>query len=103
LALRFGPTFEATAFSLNPGEYSQPISSTVGVHIVKVNERGVRPLSDSQLRTRQQQAYFDWLQEARSAEGVEILWEPDMAPPDPLLDQSANLPGGGIPLGGTQQ
>jgi parvulin-like peptidyl-prolyl isomerase len=100
LESRFGSIFEQAAFSLSPGEYSDPISSPIGWHIVKVNERAVRPLSTYQLQTRQQQAYSNWLQEAQSAEGIEILWEPDMAPPDPLLEGSANLPAGGIPLGG---
>jgi parvulin-like peptidyl-prolyl isomerase len=87
LELRYGPAVEEAAFSLRPGEYSQPISSTVGIHIILVNERGVRPLDEYRLQAEQQQAYFEWLQEARSAEGVETLWEQDMAPPDPLLGQ----------------
>jgi hypothetical protein len=103
LESRFGNVFEVAAFSLSPGEYSDPISSPVGWHIVTVNERAVRPLSNYQLQARQQQAYTNWLQEAQSAEGVEILWEPEMAPPDPLLEGSANLPASGIPLGGTGQ
>jgi hypothetical protein len=41
-------------------------------------------LDEYRLQAQQQQAYFDWLEEARSAEGVEYLWEPEMAPPDPL-------------------
>jgi hypothetical protein len=88
---------------LDPGEYSQPISSGIGWHIVLVNERTVRALTDFQLQTRQQQAYSDWLEEARNMEGVEITWEPDMAPPDPLFGSSANFPVGGIPIGGTNQ
>ena len=87
LASRYGPAVEEAAFSLNPGEYSQPISSTVGIHIILVNERGVRELDEFRLQAEQQQAYFEWLQEARVAEGVETLWEPDMAPPDPLFER----------------
>jgi peptidyl-prolyl cis-trans isomerase C len=87
LASQYGPAVEEAAFSLNPGEYSQPISSTVGIHIVIVNERGVQPLSEYRLQAEQQQAYFEWLQEARTAEGIETLWEPDMAPPDPLFER----------------
>lgn len=98
LASRYGPEVEETAFSLSPGEYSQPISSTVGFHIIIVNERGLRPLDEFRLQAEQQQAYFEWLQEARSAEGVETLWEPDMAPPDPLFEQSSGLPAGGAPF-----
>lgn len=98
LASRYGPEIEEAAFSLNPGEYSQPISSTVGVHIIMVNERDVRPLTDFRLQSQQQQAYLDWLEEARAREGVETLWEPDMAPPDPMFERgAAGLPLGGIP------
>jgi len=84
LTARFGPAFDEAAFSLNAGEYSQPISSTLGWHIIQVNERGMRELSARQLQTEQQRAYSDWLSEAMDSEGIEILWEPDMAPPDPL-------------------
>lgn len=97
LASQYGPALEEAAFTLSPGQYSQPISSTVGVHIILVNERAVRPVSEFRLDALRQQAYFDWLQEASTAEGVEILWEPDMAPPDPLLEGSAGLPLGGLP------
>jgi parvulin-like peptidyl-prolyl isomerase len=99
LSSRYSTDFEEAAFSLSPGEYSQPISSTLGLHIIKLNERGLRPLSDFRLQDRQQQAYSDWLEEARNAEGVEVLWEVDMAPPDPLFEQPGNLPAGGIPFG----
>jgi parvulin-like peptidyl-prolyl isomerase len=102
LSAHFGPAFEQAAFSLKPGEYSQPITGTLGLHIVKVNERAVRPLDQYQLQARQEQAYTDWLDQARSAEGVQILWSPEMAPPDPLYQQSAGLPGGTSP-GNTQQ
>jgi parvulin-like peptidyl-prolyl isomerase len=100
LASRYGPEVEDAAFSLNPGEYSQPISSTVGVQIIMVNDRAVRPLSEFRLQSEQQQAYFDWLEAARNAEGVKNLWSEEMAPPDPLLSQPTGLPLGGIPSGG---
>ena len=103
LAARYGPDLEEAAFSLKPGEYSQPITSTLGLHIVKVNERAVRPLEEYQLQARQEQAYSDWLEQARSAEGVEDLWQPEMAPPDPLFEGSAGSSGGQVPVGGTQQ
>jgi parvulin-like peptidyl-prolyl isomerase len=93
LTSRYSPELEAAAFSLSPGDYSQPISSTFGFHVIIVNERGLRPLDDFRLQAQQQQAYFEWLEEARIAEGVENLWQPEMAPPDPLLERSA----GGIP------
>ncbi len=104
LDTRFGPDIAEAAFSLEPGKYSQPVSTADGWRIIKVNERDVRPLTDFQLSTQQREAYTDWLEEARTAEGVDITWEPDMAPPDPLLEQAAGLPaGGGIPLSNTGQ
>jgi parvulin-like peptidyl-prolyl isomerase len=33
------PEFEATAFSLEPGEVSDPVDTTYGVHILKLEER----------------------------------------------------------------
>jgi parvulin-like peptidyl-prolyl isomerase len=101
LALQLDPSFEEAVSSLSPGQYSQPISSTItaGWHIVKVNERGVHPLSERQLRAQQQQAYTDWLSQAES-KGVTLLWKPDMAPPDPLFTTPQP---GEVPAGGTQQ
>lgn len=103
LGARFGSAVAETAFALNRGEYSQPVSSVLGWHIIKLNEREIRPLGEFQLQSRQEQAYFDWLQEAKSGEGIENFWEPDMAPPDPLFERSANLPAGGVPFNQTQQ
>jgi parvulin-like peptidyl-prolyl isomerase len=97
LTSRYGPELEAAAFSLSPGDYSQPISSTFGFHVIIVNERSLRPLDGFRLQAQQQQAYFEWLEEARNAEGVENLWLPEMAPPDPLLERASGLPSGGIP------
>lgn len=95
----FGPVFETAAFSLSPGEYSDPISGPMGWHIVTVNERAVRLLSERQLQAQQQQAFSDWVTQAMESDGVEILWDPEMAPPDPLLDQvGSGLPQGGVPI-----
>ena len=98
LTARFNQDVEDAAFSLAPGSYSRPISTTLGLQIVLVNERGLQPLNDRQLRTLQQVAYSDWLTEARSSEGVEILWEPEMAPSDPFLEEALGSPGGPAPI-----
>ncbi|UCC88907.1 MAG: peptidylprolyl isomerase [Anaerolineales bacterium] len=103
LVSRFGGEFESAAFSLSPGKYSDPVPSPAGWHILKVNEHSLHPLSSYQLRTQQQQAFSNWLQEAQSGEGVEILWDPGMAPPDPLLERSANPAGGSIPVNSSNQ
>lgn len=89
LASRYNPEMEQAAFSLEPGSYSQPITSTMGWQIIKVNERGVHPLNENQLLTKQAESYSTWLQEAKQGAGVQITWTPDMAPPDPALTSTA--------------
>ena len=89
LATRYNPEMEQAAFSLEPGSYSQPITSTMGWQIIKVNERGVHPLNENQLLTKQAESYSTWLQEAKQGAGVQITWTPDMAPPDPALTATA--------------
>jgi parvulin-like peptidyl-prolyl isomerase len=89
LVASLGQEIADTAFSLEPGKYSQPISYGGAWYIIEVNDRGVHPLDDYQLQASQQQAYSDWLQQARSSDSVKILWKADMAPPDPLYPQSA--------------
>lgn len=88
LATRYNPEMEQVAFSLEPGAYSQPITSTMGWQIIKVNERGVHPLNENQLLTKQAESYSTWLQEARQGTGVQVTWTADLAPPDPALAQS---------------
>ncbi len=39
LASRFGPEFAAAVFALEPGEWSQPIASSYGLHLVWVHEQ----------------------------------------------------------------
>jgi parvulin-like peptidyl-prolyl isomerase len=103
LEARYGAEVAEAAFSLEPGKPSQPIQGLSGWHIVQVDERAVRPLTELQLSVQQRQAYSDWLEGARSSDAVQILWEPDMAPPDPLFEGSAGLPPGGLPIGQTDQ
>ncbi len=86
LANTYGEEIANTAFSIDVGTYSQPISTTIGYQIMKVNERATHPLNQRQLQAEQRQVFLDWLEEARAGEGVQILWTPDMAPPDPTLD-----------------
>ncbi|MCS7260230.1 MAG: peptidylprolyl isomerase [Anaerolineae bacterium] len=87
LALRYNPEIENVAFSLEPGRYyTQPITSTMGWQIIKVNERGIHPLNENQLYAKQAEAYSTWLQEAKK--NVQDFWQSSMAPPDPKLQQS---------------
>ena len=98
LSQMFSSAFEDAVATLQPGQISQPISSTImsAWYILKVNDRGVRPLDANQLRTQQQKAYSEWLTSATSSAGVKILWTANMAPPDPLL--STPQAGGQVPV-----
>jgi parvulin-like peptidyl-prolyl isomerase len=87
LALRYNPEIENVAFTLQPGHYyTQPITSTMGWQIIKVNERGIHPLNENQLYAKQAEAYSTWLQEAKK--NVQDFWQSNMAPPDPKLQQT---------------
>jgi parvulin-like peptidyl-prolyl isomerase len=56
------PEVEASAFSLQIGEYSQIIKSKAGYHIIQVIERDAqRPLSTDALRALQRQALENWI------------------------------------------
>jgi hypothetical protein len=98
LSQQYSSAFEDAVAALQPGQISQPISSTImsAWYIFKVNDRAVRPLDPSQLRTQQQKAYADWLDAAKSSEGVKILWTAAMAPPDLLFPTPQ--PGGQVPV-----
>lgn len=87
LGLRYSPEIENVAFSLEPGHYyTQPITSTMGWQIIKVNERGIHPLNENQLYAKQVEAYSTWLQEAKR--DIQDFWQSNMAPPDPKLQQT---------------
>ena len=69
------PSFEDAAFALQPGELSEPISSTFGYHIIQVEERDpARELSPETLSQREAAASQQWLAEQRASEGVERLY-----------------------------
>jgi parvulin-like peptidyl-prolyl isomerase len=87
----YGEEMQTTAFTIDVGSYSQPITSTLGWQVLKINERTVHPLSEPQLQNVQRNAYNDWLDAARSGGSVEDLWTPEIAPPETSTT-------GGIPL-----
>jgi parvulin-like peptidyl-prolyl isomerase len=69
------PTFEEAAFALQPGEVSQPVSSTFGYHIILVDERDPDHQVDPAVLAQRQTSFLqEWLTEQRVSEGVERLY-----------------------------
>ena len=59
---RWLATFEEAAFRLNPGEISEPVETSYGFHIIKVNERREIPLApfEEMLNDLKGAAYTKW-------------------------------------------
>jgi len=73
--------FENAAFSLEPGQISQAISTTYGYHIIQVLERDSnRLLDDYVLEQRKSSAMDTWLTEQRAADTVKRFWSSDKVP-----------------------
>jgi len=69
------PAVEEAAFSLQPGEYSNVIESTLGYHIIQVEERDESyPLSSEARLTLQEKLIQEWLNQQRAAAQIEILY-----------------------------
>ncbi len=78
------PEFERAMNQLKPGEISQPIQSSFGFHLIEVLERRVQDMSSDRKRTAARQtlrerkldeAYQDWLRQARDRAYVEFRLE----------------------------
>ena len=74
--------FDEVVFSLPIGEISEPISNTIGYHIVQVLGHEERELAPDILERRRAQAFDDWLEEQRQSEIVQRFWSVDKVPPD---------------------
>jgi parvulin-like peptidyl-prolyl isomerase len=73
---------EETAFSLAVGEMSEPISNTIGFHVIEVLGHEERELAPEILEQRQLQTFEDWLADQRQSEAVQRYWSLDKVPPD---------------------
>lgn len=76
--------FEQAAFSLKPGQISDPVKTVYGYHIIQVLERDpARPVEPFLLEQRRAEAYQKLLSEQRQAITIERYWSPDKVPPTP--------------------
>ena len=78
------PDFERAMNALKPGELSPPIQSPFGFHLIEVQERRVQDVSADRQRAAARQvlrerkmdeAYQDWLRQARDRAYVELRLE----------------------------
>jgi len=78
------PEFERAMNELAPGELSQPVKSPFGFHLIEVLERRVQDVSEDRRRMAARQtlrerkldeAYQDWLRQARDRAYVELRLE----------------------------
>ncbi|MQY51488.1 molecular chaperone SurA [Rhodocyclus tenuis] len=78
------PEFERAMDALKPGEVSQPVQSPFGFHLIEVLERRVQDVSSDRQRMAARQAlrerkfddaYQDWLRQARDRAYVELRLE----------------------------
>ncbi len=74
---RMDPAFEEVAFSLEPGEISEPVETQFGWHVVKLYDREEVPASALEQDQQRQEAMADLIEEWRNAADVEIVedWE----------------------------
>jgi parvulin-like peptidyl-prolyl isomerase len=72
------PEVEQVAFSLEPGQISQPVSTTFGYHIIQVLEKDPnRPLDDNQREQLRNARFSTWLQERRQQPDVQRFFDSD--------------------------
>jgi hypothetical protein len=73
--------FEDVAFSLEPGQYSTPVQTQFGWHIIKVNEKDPnRAMTDQQIQQYRDSIVSRWLESQQSAMDITSKVEPTPTP-----------------------
>jgi parvulin-like peptidyl-prolyl isomerase len=94
------PPFDKVAFELETGEYSQPVKTTFGWHLIRadtdVKEERTQPLSavrqsveDSLLQEKKNQALEAWLKDVEKKYANEIVYAAGFQPPKTETDTTA--------------
>jgi parvulin-like peptidyl-prolyl isomerase len=110
------PPFDRVAFSLETGEYSGPVKTSFGWHLIKadsdVKEETVQPLSevkksieDTLLQQKKNEALEQWLRDVEKKYENEIVYAAGFQPPEtetPETDTSGSDTGGADTGGDTE-
>jgi peptidyl-prolyl cis-trans isomerase D len=80
------PEFEKVAFSLEVGEFSEPVQSEFGYHIIQVLGHQEVPLNGTQYDQKKETEFSNWLVNARGKSTVETfdVWK-QRVPTEPSL------------------
>jgi parvulin-like peptidyl-prolyl isomerase len=80
------PEFEDAIWKVTPGALIGPVHTAVGYHLILVEGREVRPLSEADLLRERDAVYRQWLQQAREKADVRIVatWQ-ETIPVEPTL------------------
>lgn len=90
------PEFEDAAFSQKIGEIGQPVKSQYGYHIIQVLGQDTRPLTASELKSAQEEAFSEWLAKVRKEAEANIVkyddfWKANI-PVEPTLPPQQSIP-----------